>query len=414
MVRAVRRRSYALLVSFLAAVLVSSVVALPGAASAADRIGPRFFGVDLSISSTAVWPAINPGVVRSSTVWSGIERSPGVYDWSALDAKVTTAEKNNARPLLVIEGTPRFHAIGAGEPTSASPPRLRAYRNFVRALVQRYRARVDYQVWNEANVTNFFTGTPAHMAQMTARLGRAADQFAPKATIAAPSFPLRGDPQYFKAWFKDYWTQRVQGRAVHRFFDVANLSAYPMPRERPEDGLELTRWTRSTVTKLGFSGPVWATEINYGANGLKPTPRIRSGLQAAYVVRTYVLHAAMGADRVYWWRWENHQTVNTQLQDGSGNLTSAGKAYGVGQDWLLRTKPKGCTIARGLYSCVFKARGGVVRHVHWQRAGKQRTIVAPAGATTRTNVKGVARNIKPGSRFRVGASPVMIETVRAR
>ncbi|MET0953165.1 MAG: hypothetical protein ABWX57_07745 [Aeromicrobium sp.] len=385
-------------------------------AVANDRIGPEFFGIDISISPSTPWPAFSPGGVRVATAWSSIERPDGTYNWSSLDSKVTIAEQHQARPLLVLEGTPRFHALGPAEPNYASAPDLRAYKRFVRALVSRYRARVDYQVWNEANVTNFFLGTPAQMARMTAVLGRAGRQLAPKATIAAPSFPLRGDPRYFKAWFKDYWTQRVQGRPVHRFFDVANLSAYPMPRERPEDGLELTQWVRTTVGRLGFKGPVWATEINYGASGLQPTVRkIGPGLQAAYVVRTYVLHAAEGADRVYWWRWENHQTVNTLLQDGAGNLSRAGRAYGLVREWLLGARPKGCSVTRnGLYTCVFKARDGMRRHVYWQRAGKVRTVVAPANAQTKTNTRGVSRPIKPGSRFRVGASPIMIEGQRSR
>lgn len=409
-----RRPGSVLLRLVLAVALLASAGGLP-AASAAERIRPDFFGVDLSISPGMSWPQFDPGVVRVATAWSSIERTQGSYDWTQLDAKVATAEDNGAKPLLVLEGTPRFHATGAGEPTYASPPRLSAYRSFVRALVSRYRTRVDYQVWNEANVTNFFTGTPAEMARMTAALGRARKRFAPKATIAAPSFPLRGDPQYFKAWFLDYWKQRVGGRPVHRFFDVANLSAYPMPRERPEDGLELARWVQRSVKRLGFRGPVWATEINYGANGLKPTPHIRPGLQAAYVVRTYVLHAAMGADRVYWWRWENHQTVNTQLQDGTGELTRAGVAYGVVRGWLLGTKVKRCTVARnGLYTCVLKARGGVRRVVYWQRAGKVRTVTSPQRAVTRTNAAGKVRPLKPGHRFRVGASPVMVETQRVR
>ncbi len=407
MVRGSRQRWSAFVGSVVSVLLLGSVLAAPTPALAGDRIGPRYFGVDISISPSTVWPSFSPGVVRVATGWSSIERSPGTYSWTDLDAKVATAEDNDARPMLVLEGTPRFHALGPDQPSYGSPPSLDAYRALVRALVARYGTRVDYEVWNEANVLMFFSGTPEHMAMMTKIMGETVGELAPDATVVAPSFPLR----YNRIWAKRYWNQRPDGRPVGDFVDVAALSVYPMIDEGPEESLELIRWMQSVVLDgVGFEGPLWATEVNYGANGLEPTARIRPGLQAAYVVRTYVLHSTMGADRVFWWRWEPHQTVNTQLQDGAGNMTRAGEAYGVVRDWLLGTKPKGCTVTRGgLYSCTFNARDGVRRHVFWQRAGKVRKVVAPARARVRVNAKGVARTIKPGRRFRVGASPIMVE-----
>lgn len=407
-------RTYRVLLLLLAAVVATGVSSAP--AQAGNRVRPDFFGIDIAIGpqGVAAWPGFDPGVVRIAQAWRSAERSPGVYDWTHLDVKVSTAEAHGATPLIVIEGAPSFHAIGAGAPNYGSPPALPAYRSWVQALVARYGARVDYQVWNEANVPIFFTGTPAHMAAMTKILGQTARKLAPTATVVAPSFPLRGEGSAFRGWFRAYWSQKIGKRPVGRFVDAASLSAYPMPDEDPEDGLELTQWARHVLHKKGFDGPLWATEINYGANGLAPTPAIPMKRQVSYVVRTYVLHTSAGADRVYWWRWEPHQTVNTRLNNGKGGLTRAGRAFGEVKDWLVGTAPKGCEVRKGLTTCKFRVRKGVHRYVSWTRAVRARTLHAPAGARTLTKPSGRTSSLKPGKGLRVGITPIMIETRKAR
>lgn len=423
------RRHLGALSLLLATVLVSSLLFAapthavspdkaksPVQSSAGPRIKPEFFGIDLSINplGPTTWPGFGLGAVRVATPWSSIERTKGVYDWAALDVKVATAEEHGTVPLIVLEGTPKFHALDA-TPTYASPPDPSAYRRFVRALVARYGARADYHVWNEANVVNFFTGTPAQMAAMTKIVGKAVRKLAPTATVVAPSFPLRGDSDAFRVWFKQYWSQKIKGRPVGSFVDVAAVSAYPMPNEDPEDSLLLTEFAHRVLKKNNFKGPLWATEINYGASGLATTiAPIPMKRQVSYVVRTFVLHASAGTQRVYWWRWEKHQTVNTAVQDGQGTLTPAGEAFGVVESWLLGTRPTGCKSRKGVRTCGFRVDKDTTRYVSWTRSGRVRTVVTPDGATTKTNPAGVTKAIKPGRKLRVGLTPVMVEVKRSR
>lgn len=396
----------------LVALLLGSALAAPADASVRDRVRPTFFGVDLTIGigGPDAWPEIAPGAVRVGLAWTDIERERGDFQWALTDAKVAQAEENGAKPLIVFQNTPRFHALAGSDGSVASAPRLSAYDRFVRRFVSRYGIRVDYQVWNEPNVPLFYTGTPAHMGRMTRILHNAVRDLAPSATVVAPSFTVRYDTD--RAWFRRYWSQRLGSKPVADFVDVANLSAYPLVEDGPEQGIALTQWVRRAVAREGFDGPLWASEINYGANGLDSTPRIPARRQVAFVVQTYVLHANVGADRVYWWQWVPHQTVNTELQDGRGNLTRAGIAYGVVKDWLVGTKPAGCTQGAGLQTCRFRARDGVDRLVVWSRSGERRPVRAPTGAVTRTSSSGVVREIEPGQFFRVGRSPVMIEVTR--
>lgn len=413
LLHATRRRLFAMPTLLLTVAMVASLAGPASAGSAADRIGPKFFGADLTIGTDTVWPEFAPGVVRVALGWSGIETSPGKYAWSSVDYKVETAEANGARPLLVLQNTPRFHAVGPYSPTLASPPDLGAYRRFAKALVARYGERVDYQVWNEPSVPIFFTGTTGQMARMTKAMGRAARDLS-VAAVVAPSFPLRIPSN--RRWFERYWASRVKGRPVWRFVDASNISAYPLPNGRPERALAITRWAQKVIDSAGFKGPMWISEVNYGANGLAPTRAIPARLQAAYVVRTYVLTAAAPrVDRVYWWRWEPHQTVNTNLQDGKGNLTRAGRSYGVVQGWLLGSRPRSCKVTRqGIYVCEFRMGDGLRRLVYWKASGKARRVAVPSGAVTKTTTSGKTEAVTPGRKLRVSTSPIMVEVQRSR
>ncbi|KRF36873.1 hypothetical protein [Nocardioides sp. Soil805] len=407
--RSLRRALLLLVSTALSAALASALCVAPS--QAADRIPREFFGMDVAITSQGEtsWPALDVGAVRVALSWRSVEQSIGAYTWNDLDAKVATAESHDAQPLLVLEGTPGFHATGKA-PHYGSAPRLKAYRSFVRALVARYGDRADYQVWNEGNVPIFFDGTPANLAAMSRVLGRATRDLAPSAQVLAPSFVIRGSGT-LREVYRAYWSQKIGRFSVGRFVDAAAISAYPMEPEDPEDALVLTQWAQRVLDKKGFQGPLWASEINYGASGLQPTiAPIPMRRQVAYVVRTYALHASAGADRVYWWRWLPHITVNTTLNNGKGGLTRAGKAYRSVEDWLVGTRPTGCKVAKGVRTCGFRLDKQTTRYVSWTRSGQTRVVVAPAGSRTKTKPSGATSRVRRGDRVRVGLTPVMIET----
>lgn len=375
-------------------------------------VEPAFFGLQYNLMPAGAekWPVLSPSAIRMDLFWKDIEREPGSYRWAAIDDRMSAAEASGAKPLFAILATPLFHAMDRSGATFASPPRVAAYSRFVEALVSRYGTRADYQVWNEPNVSGFFTGTARDVARMTAALSRAVRKRAPSATVVAPSFPLRGDSDAFRHWFKRYWAQRINGRPMARFVDVASISAYPMVDGDAEDGLAITRWARRILSAHGFSGPLWATEINYGANGGAPTHEVPMRREVSNVARTFVLHASLGADRVYWWMWTPNATVNTELQYGTGELTPSGVAFQEVREWLVGAKPTGCTTKHRLTTCAFKVGKRAKRYVFWSRSGRTRTVVAPSGARIRVGARGTSREITSGTKFRVGLVPVMVET----
>lgn len=352
--------------------------------------------------------------VRLLLDWSDIETKRGRYDWSSLDARVDKATENHSRPLLTIFHTPAFHAVGeyvSPQWSYLRPPRLSAYRAFMRALAKRYGTRVDYQLWAEMNAPGNYLGTERHMAMMAWVASQEVRAHASGALVVAPHGPLRYRAN--RKWFRKFWSQRVHGQPVGNWLDVATLSGYPLPRHGPEKGIALVKKLRRMTAKQGFSGPIWIVEINYDVLGPNPTIPISVDEQVANVVKTYVLNASIGTQRVYWYRWSKPLPIlNTNMLTDDSQVAPPGKAFGEIQPWLIGTRAKGCTVKRDdLYTCLFTTKR-VERRVVWTVSGKNRRVLAPAGTTTVSSPDGTVRPIGSAKRVKVGLVPVMIESPR--
>lgn len=92
--------------------------------------------------------------IRQQAGWAKCEKVVGVYDWAWLDECVDGALAQGVQPWLETNyGNPIYpggggSGLGAGLPTSATA--LAAWDNWVTALVDRYKDRVnEWEVWNE-------------------------------------------------------------------------------------------------------------------------------------------------------------------------------------------------------------------------------------------------------------------------
>jgi polysaccharide biosynthesis protein PslG len=321
----------------LAIALGLAVTLLPaGPAGAAQRVTNRLFGMtDFDPTS---FPASRPGSIRlwdSGVTWREIERSPGVFDFSRLDAAVNAARSKGSDVLIVLGQTPRFHAqrpnaAGLNAPGASSPPKLTPWKRYVRKVALRYKGRgVDYQVWNEGNVPGFWSGTPAKLAALTRITWNVLNNADPRAQVVSPAMATRLKSQ--QKWINAYYAQRTGGSRVGRWMDVVSLNLYPMTNDGPEASMSLLSTTRAILRRYGVTKPVWNTEINYGlqVGGGGTARNITRRKEAAFVARTYVLNAANNVKRVFWYSWDLQELANTQLTYRNGSLTPAGKTYGV-------------------------------------------------------------------------------------
>jgi hypothetical protein len=175
------------------------------------------------------------------------------------------------------------------------------------------------------------------------------------------------------------------------------------------------------------SKPIWNTEINYGnqTGGLQGRHafKISAERQSSFVVRTYLLNAAAGVKRVFWYRYDmgglpsdiGGGTLSNTLLSTPGDpsqVTRAGRTYALVQGWMHGTllgsrHHRPCAQDRhGTYTCVVKDSTGV-RRIYWNPAGKASVRVSKS-AHHKQGVFGGVTSIRPGSTLTVTPTPVMV------
>jgi hypothetical protein len=173
--------------------------------------------------------------------------------------------------------------------------------------------------------------------------------------------------------------------------------------------------------------PIWNTEVNYGLQtGLlagHPADTIPASRQAAYVMRTYLLNAANGINRVFWYRYDMNTLPlsagggtlgNTLLSDPADHsrLTQAGQAYLLIQAWMEGTlqgsKGQGpCqTDSHGTYMCVVRG-SSITRRIYWNPLHHAHVQLAKH-ARHLQDERGLVSRVEGGSSLRVGSEPVMV------
>lgn len=407
-----------------AMVLASLTLASP---AQARTIRSDFFGMhDTQIANGSV-PTVKLGSVRlwdSGTSWREIETAPAVYDWSTVDSAVNNAHNAGLRPMLVLGQTPQFWAEkpmapGAYGDGASSMPNIDAWKRYVTTAAERYGNKVDYQIWNEPSVINFWTGTVTQMARLTATASKAITNAAGrKATVVAPSFPLRLGSQ--QKWYRKYWAATVNRKGMASFVDVVSANLYPLTDQGPEASMQLLRYAKRVLPKGARGKPIWNTEINYGlvSGGAMTTRKITAARQAAFVARTLLLNAGSPIRRVYWYAWNAGSFANTHLaEDDQTTLTQGGRAWQEVHGWLVGTDVKGCSKTsrgklKGLYTCTARESRREVRRFYWKPSGPAAKVATHRSTRSWTDLTGDTTRRTGRFGIKVGQSPIMVTSRR--
>src|SRR5262245_38800572 len=460
-----------------AAAVVAAAMAGPGASahpvgsSGADRVtthkaavkkvkvDPRMFGVhDAYLNSLGRRGTGNIRLWDTGTTWPQIQPSATSWSFDRLDQIVADAWANHTEVTFVAALTPTWalaHPVPAGSPFSPGTyaPTTAAYRTFLATLMDRYKnyngshrpGIANYQVWNEANISNFWNETPAQMATLVKAAYQVRNAHDPSVKVLAPAMVTR--MAYQQKWIKKFYRVRVAGKPVWKYADALSFNLYPLdtyksrtgPRAgTPEDSMLLLKQVRALLAadKVRSSVPIWNTEVNYGmrsgAMGGHSAVPIPADRQVAYVIRTFLLNAAQGVRRVDWYAYDMGNLSPTMGGTPLGNqlltdpdpavraqgvLTPAGKAFTRVQSWLkkgtligTRTKRPCIADRHGTYTCTIRYPSGTAR-VYWNPYGHGRVRVG-ASATKRVDEYGATSRIKGGSTLRVGFQPVLVKSAR--
>lgn len=279
--------------------------------------------------------------------WREVNPAPGVFDWSILDRRIAQVESWGARPLLVLGLTPQWAAAdpNAGDPRwgagSASPPADEStWTSYVNAVASRYGDRIGaYEVWNEANLKTFWTGTPAQMVQLTKLARDQIKSITPNAIVLAPSVTTRllSGGRFSAAFLSE---MKAAGIGLGSAFDAWAIHTYPAGNagvsfdggcnadpskgQTPQDCIDgaspklaaqqrvsdVRQWQQAVISAVGLDSgamekPIWDTEINYGL----PGPGIIPGVAwtdeqgAALMQYTFADSAALGINNTFWYQF---------------------------------------------------------------------------------------------------------------
>ena len=376
-----------LLASLIAVALVIPVATPAQAARIKDPsknlkgtvIQDSLFGLHVNGAERGVWPTINFGSLRlwdNATSWTNIETSKGVFNWTNLDKVVADANTNGVTDfLMVLSGTPTWatnqrNPISLPAPNASGvPANMADWDDWVRAVATRYKGKItNYQPWNEANLSTFYTGTPAQMADLTKRAYDIIKSIDPSATIVAPSTGLRLNGALQRFYPKFLQELKARNWPV----DVWSAHTYPNSLGTTNDRRELAnKWIDLLKAAKAPNLPLWDTENNYGLGGPGPDfpeQDIKGTKAASWTAVTYLDALRLGISRVYIYQWGPYNDLwGIQYKDGAPGAI----AMNTLQKWIVGTTYKGCKEAKRKVTCKFRTSDGVNQIVYSETRKKK-------------------------------------------
>jgi len=397
-----------------AALLGSSAVAAP-AATAANPVPDVQFGMHVPQIADGERPNANIGTIRlwdAGVAWGQVQQKKNLFWWNGMDAAIASANAQNMSITYVLGSTPKWAQKKAPKGkypyggTGAANPKAKDWKRWVTAVTQRYGNSIDaYQIWNEANLKDFYDGSPKQMAKLTRDAYRIIKANDPTAKVIAASTTVRLEKRY-KKFFPKYVKQlRKYGWPV----DALSVHTYPEGKDTPADRLALIDIVNRDLNKIGVPDRIelWDTEVNYGIKGPGKIKgqTITGGQAADWTASTFLDSILTGIDRTYWYYWYRPDGRLGIILDNAADGDFGRLGYQTAYDWMVNS----------FYSCT---RGGAGQPnvcqlgdatnpevVVWSNEGVG-TYTVPAGATVQCNTLNQCSAIAPGTQLPIGGSPL--------
>jgi hypothetical protein len=244
--------------------------------------------------------------------WWSIEWADGTFDWSRWDTYLTELKTRDIRPILAIVSTPDWARSGGNGQT---PPTDEAdFGDFAAAAVARYANSTynayHYEIWNEPNITAFWTGSTTPASGGVAKYVAMVQDAYPKMKAANADITVLagamspavsgGDDLDPRDYLEDCYAAGIQG-----YFDA--LSHHPYIEAAPPandytwsawsqmhvdegvaalDGTMSKPSLRETMIANGDAAKrIWATEANVLSDGSEgPTGYFATNARQAEII----------------------------------------------------------------------------------------------------------------------------------
>ncbi|HEX4486783.1 MAG TPA: glycosyl hydrolase [Terriglobales bacterium] len=357
----------------------------------------------MSTIQTYNWPTVPFGTYKPTQVsWASIETSRGAYNWSRLDSIVSLAQSKGTDLMYVFVSTPKWASANPGQACfegatgcAAPPVNMADWETFVSVLATRYKGKIKYyEVWNEPNDLNFWTGTTAQMVDMTRRAYNQIKGIDSTASVLSPA------PTWSKtaAW---EWFNSFLAAGGGPYVDVVSFHGYT-GTTRAESIFTIVDNVKKSMTTYGIgTKPMWITEGGWGRD-----PVVATAQQPGFLVQRMLLTLSRGVQRMYWYQWDN-PSWGTLYNPSSKVVAPAGVAYGQLYSWSVGSAMDAC--AQGTdstWTCNFTRANGTKARAVWNAVAAK--TYATTGFTSYRTIDGKSVKIT-GTSVSIGYNPILLE-----
>ncbi len=363
----------------------------------------RSFGLDIH-DAIDHWPSEPFSFWRlwDATVdWARVEPARGVYDFTRLDQYVKLAEEHHVQLIYVLGNTPAWSAqdpnatSNEGIPGASSPPTdVLDWQDFVRTVATRYKGKIQaYEIWNEANLAGYWTGSEASMLRMVQIAYSTIKQSDPAARVLAPSVVAQSGLD---------WLSNFLSAGGANYCDAVAYHLYSTNKS-PES---LLKYYQDAVA-LGeqWGKAVWNTEVGWG-----PWGTFDETQSASFLARMLILQSAVGLTHIGWYAWDDRGAwVHLYLVEPDMHTpTQAGVAFGQIQSWLNNTAIT-CSGESGTWRCELIDSRGKKKYIVWNPDGTQTfTLPSTWQVNNVRDLQGGMHGIG-GADIQIDSMPVMLE-----
>ncbi len=383
-------------------------------------IPATYFGMSI-YDQVNVYPLVPFGSLGKgdATTWPFIEQQQGVYNWMVLDEYVALAQAHGLPFYWTNANIPPWAAVNPKscsfykgtniEACTSTVSKMSYLDTFIKALVARYKGQITmYELWNEPNVANVFTGTVAQMVALTQTVYNDVRAGDPNALIAGPSST---DADWLLSYFQAGGPTGV---------DIIDLHGYPNVGQ--DDSPEAIVGFKSVNPKVNMASiglqnkPIWDSENSWGGPLANPDPDYR----ASFVARSLFEQWSVGMQVNYWYGWD--EPVWGTLWTPTGGETLAGTTYGIVEGWMLgATMPYPCSENGGtywlaVYTCDLTRTGGYQARAVFDTNQTCNNGVCTTSAYTPDpkyvqyrDITGAIYPISPGETVQIGLKPILLE-----
>jgi hypothetical protein len=369
-------------------------------------VSSRYFGMHITdAAGETPWPVVPFGTWRlwdAYVTWKDLEPSKGIWNFAKLDALVALAAQHNVEIILPLALTPQWASARPSEPSAytsgaaAEPSSIQDWIDYVQAVTTRYKGKIAYyEMWNEANSTTTWTGTPAELVLLQQAAYSVMKSNDPNAKLISVNLESTSGLRYMENLLRLGYADSA---------DIIGFHLYVSPGV-PEDIAPLAAKIFSLLKQHEVSKPLWDTETGWlpGCNFASEDQ------QAATAVRALLVANTSGAARFLWYAWDNHCCVTLFMTERDDTTpTHAALAYANLEKWLVGNTLSPCTQDRGLWSCALQFRHGGHGLILWKPSGTASVVDNLDWAPT--VVEDMYGNDSPmtGRSLKVGEDPVLL------